>query len=63
MAIRRTFEFLVDNQDWIRAEARRRQFEAQKIAEIEAHPAVTAVRTAFPEAVVTRVHTTEKVPA
>lgn len=55
LAIRRTFDWLIANHDWIRAEAQRRQVEARKSAEIEAHPAVAAVLTAFPEAVVTAV--------
>lgn len=48
-AIRRSFRFLVDNADWIRAEAQRRA----ALRDAMADPAVTAVMAEFPGATAT----------
>ena len=57
-AIRASFRFLVDNADWIRDEARKRQIRARQEADLRAlenEPAVAAVKAAFPESEITRV--------
>lgn len=52
-AIRRSFAWLCDNHEWIRAEARRRARLAEDRAIFDEEPAAAAVRAAFPDATVT----------
>lgn len=54
-AIRRTFAWLIANADWIRKEDQRRRLHAEQMAELERHPAVAAVLSAFPDAAIAAV--------
>ena len=62
-SIRRSFRFLVDNHEWIRAEALRRNAERRAIEAAESDPAVAATLAAFPDAEIAAVRTAPRLPA